>query len=62
MLLGLGAVLLEELEHLGVFGVGDHGIEHVEDVVLHGVSVLDVVEQFFLKVIGSHGCLLEFGR
>jgi hypothetical protein len=54
--LGLLLVVLEHLGELGVVGGGDHRVEHPGDVLLHGVGVLDVVDQLLVELVVGHGC------
>jgi hypothetical protein len=58
VLLGLALVLLEHLLDLGVVGGCDHGVEHRRHVLLHGVGVLDVLDQLLLQLRVGHASYL----
>src|SRR5215203_6375715 len=54
VLLGLTFVVLQHLLDLGIVGGGDHGVDHLEVVLLHGVRVLDVIGQLRLELVIGH--------
>src|SRR5918998_6311536 len=42
----------------GVVGGGDHGVDHPEVVLLHGVGVLDVVGELLAQLVVGHASYL----
>src|SRR5215211_8362131 len=62
VLLGLAPVLLEHTLDLRVVGGGDHGVDHLKVVLLHGVCVLDVVRELLIELVVGHACLLWADR
>jgi hypothetical protein len=53
--------LVRRLLDLGIIGCGDHGVDHLEVVLLHGVGVLDVVGELLSKLVVGHASHLLSG-
>ena len=62
LLLGLLPVVLEEIQHLWIVGRRDHPVEHPQDVLLHRVGLVDVLDELFFQLVRSHlsSCLDPF--
>ena len=41
----LHLVVLQRVEYLGIVGRGDHPVEHAENVLLHRIRLVDVLDQ-----------------
>src|SRR5829696_1445803 len=61
VLFGLLLVVLEHLGDLGIVGGGDHRGEHRRDVLLHGMGVLDVLDQLLLQLVVWYASYLLVG-